>query len=87
MTIIQAQTAKWFLLTYDGGRNFTEFCLQATGVCGYVCVCVCVHRKQFQEFFFFKPVVVFDFFVSVHCHTQMVYLSIDRPHAKPDLKP
>lgn len=85
MTIIQAQTAKWFLLTYDGGRNFTEFCLQATGVCGYVCVCV--HRKQFQELFFFKPVVVFDFFVSVHCHTQMVYLSIDRPHAKPDLKP
>lgn len=52
-----------------------------------MCVCVCVHRKQFQELFFFKPVVVFDFFVSVHCHTQMVYLSIDRPHAKPDLKP
>lgn len=53
----------------------------------WLCVCVCVHRKQFQELFFFKPVVVFDFFVSVHCHTQMVYLSIDRPHAKPDLKP
>lgn len=50
-------------------------------------LCVCVHRKQFQEFLFLKPVVVFDFFVSVHCHTQMVYLSIDRPHAKPDLKP
>lgn len=85
MTIIQAQTAKWFLLTYDGGRNFTEF--SSGHWCMWLCVCVCVHRKQFQELFFFKPVVVFDFFVSVHCHTQMVYLSIDRPHAKPDLKP
>lgn len=60
--------------------------LQATGVCGYVCVCVYT-GNSFRNFFFFKPVVVFDFFVSVHCHTQMVYLSIDRPHAKPDLKP
>lgn len=84
MTIIQAQTAKWFLLTYDGGRNFTEFCLQATGVCGYVCVYT---GNSFRNLFFLKPVVAFDFFVSVHCHTQMVYLSIDRPHAKPDLKP
>lgn len=53
-----------------------------------MCVCVCVYTgNSFRNFFFFKPVVVFDFFVSVHCHTQMVYLSIDRPHAKPDLKP
>lgn len=54
----------------------------------YVVMCVCVYTgNSFRNFFFFKPVVVFDFFVSVHCHTQMVYLSIDRPHAKPDLKP
>lgn len=52
MTIIQAQTAKWFLLTYDGGRNFTEFCLQATGVCGYVCVCVCTQETVSGTFFF-----------------------------------
>lgn len=51
MTIIQAQTAKWFLLTYDGGRKFTEFCLQATGVCGYVCVCVYT-GNSFRNFFF-----------------------------------
>lgn len=52
-----------------------------------MCVCVCTQETVSGTFFFFKPVVVFDFFVSVHCHTQMVYLSIDRPHAKPDLKP
>lgn len=52
MTIIQAQTAKWFLLTYDGGRNFTEFCIQATGVCGYVCVCVCTQETVSGTFFF-----------------------------------
>lgn len=52
----------------------------------YVVMCVCT-QETVSGSFFFKPVVVFDFFVSVHCHTQMVYLSIDRPHAKPDLKP